>query len=113
MNQFKAITAKKANLVSKELYYLNFVACIALTIDLIPAWDEARVFANEIERLAPGLTKYEDKAGNLKDGPVDYPFVDRLYKKFDNDKEALKKELKIKSSKLDSLKFPNLTQNLL
>ena len=47
-------------------------------LDLIPAIDECRVFCQEIERLAPGLTKYEDEKGNIVDGPAHYPFVDSL-----------------------------------
>ena len=74
-------------------------------LDLIPAMDESRVFCNEIERLAPGLTKCKDEKGNIVDGPAHYPFVDRLYKKFDNDKTTLKtKVLKIKPSKYFDLK---------
>ena len=83
-----------------RLHYPVFEANIGYTaenLDLIATILECRIFSNEINRLAPGLTEKEGPEGKTVYLPETYPFANRLYRKFENYKTKLKEKLKIKA----------------
>ena len=84
------------------LYYPKFNVKIGFTgdtVDLWPAVNEARTIMRKLEIIAPGLTQKIDTKGNIEKHEV----IQRLIKKFENDKVSRKIELKIKTGNLYNL----------
>ena len=77
------------------LYYPKFNVKIGFredTVDLWPAVTEARTIIRKIELMAPGLTQKIDSKGNIQKNDV----LQKLIKKFENDKASRKIAMKIK-----------------
>ena len=80
------------------LYYPVFEAKIGFkkeTVDFWPALEEARTIMKKLEFMFPGLTQYIDAKGIVQKRDV----IQKLSKKFENDKRNRKIELKMKPSK--------------
>ena len=78
-----------------QLYNRKFNEKIGFTEATLPLWPalyETRIIMKKVEFLAPGMTQSIDSNGSIQNRPI----IQRLAKKFENDKISRKAELKIK-----------------